>query len=76
MTDYHQDKLAMMMMVTLMLIFQRVPVEKINDIQLVLIEEIFGQIELSIQPDLPRPPQLPPWKPIVHKKEATLEGNL
>ena len=53
MTDYHQDKLAMMMMVRMMLIFQRVSVEKINDIQLVLIEEIFGQIELSIQPDLP-----------------------
>ena len=45
MTDYHQDKLAMMM-----LIIQRVPVEKIHDIQLVLIEEIFGQ------PDLSRPP--------------------
>ena len=51
MTDYHQDKLAMMMMVRMMLIFQRVPVEKINDIQLVLIEDIFGRIELSIQLD-------------------------
>ena len=56
MTDYHQDKLAMMIMIRMMLIFQRVPVEKINDIQLVLIEEIFGQIELSGQPDLPRAP--------------------
>ena len=56
MTDYHQDKLAMMMMVRMMLIFQGVPVEKINDIQLVLIEEIFGQIELRIQPDLPTAP--------------------
>ena len=73
MTDYHQDKLAIMMMVRMMLIVQRVPVEQNYDIQLVLIEDIFGQkyrnIQ-SIQPDLPRPPV-----PIVHHNEPTFEGN-
>lgn len=73
MTDYHQDKLAMMMMVTLMLIFQRVPVDQNYDIQLVLIKDIFGRKYRNIQsiPDLPRPPV-----PIVHHNEPTFEGNL